>query len=233
MNDTATIPTQGSQSADFNRFASVGSALRPRPARIASFDSDLPVWNTALTGYETKPIEFRRFKWANMEADKTVADVIADQVSCHIAALKALGSGNSSRPLLFQSWLAKLISNCPENPWDELFKKLEQYRGYVDGWNGYDAPAPNQAAVDVARMFLSVMRDNWAIPTRVAPTAVGGIAITRRSGEKKVVVEFYNNGLISALFADDAQQTMSTRRITSDWRELENLTSDMREYLSA
>src|SRR6478735_5211706 len=62
--------------------------------------------------------------------------------------------------------------------------------GIKDGCNRYSAPAPNRQAVDRARRFWEVMKEEGQQPTRVAASAVGGVGITQRRGERMVYVEF-------------------------------------------
>ena len=41
----------------------------------------------------------------------------------------------------------------------------------------------------------------------MAPSAVGGVGITIRGGDRKVYFEFYNDGVVYVLFADLAEHT--------------------------
>lgn len=117
-----------------------------------------------------------------------------------------------------------------EDPWWEMKTKLESFADLSDGWNGYSAPAPNSISIDHAMHFLLTMQVNSCEPTRLAPSAVGGVSITRRVRERKVYVEFLNNGLISALFVDDAARTMKTSRLelSSDFNDA---IAEIEEYL--
>ena len=76
-----------------------------------------------------------------------------------------------------------------------------------DGWNSYSAPAPNGEAIVNAHKFLN---DAAIAPVRVAPSAVGGVGITYRNGDRKVYVEFFNAGGAHGLFADDLKQETHT-----------------------
>ncbi len=70
----------------------------------------------------------------------------------------------------------------PTSAWTRLFEKLESCRILKDGWNGYSAAAPNDLSIQNAHLFLQVMQLEGIEPTRVAPSAMGGIAITRQVG---------------------------------------------------
>src|SRR5437762_843141 len=63
---------------------------------------------------------------------------------------------------------------------DPPIEKLGQIGNHKDGWNRYSAPAPNREAVDRARRFWEVMKEEGQQPTRVAASAVGGVGITQR-----------------------------------------------------
>jgi len=52
-------------------------------------------------------------------------------------------------------------------------------------------------------------------PTRVAPSVVGGVGITRKLGDRRVYFEFYDNGAGHALFALGEQATTSPISIST------------------
>lgn len=91
--------------------------------------------------------------------------------------------------------------------------KLDEMLNLEDGWNSYKAPAPSPIAVQNARVFLAELeKQNFLSPRRVMPSAVGGVGVTL--GEvRHVYVEFYNQGQICALFADDDTETCHTKVI--------------------
>ena len=86
--------------------------------------------------------------------------------------------------------------------WTKWFTRLTNLRGLKDRWNSYTAPRPDELAIRNAEAFLTAMRDADYEPTRLAPSAMGGVAITRRQDKRKVLVEFYNDGRVYALFSD-------------------------------
>lgn len=94
--------------------------------------------------------------------------------------------------------------------WAAKFRNMKELR---DGWNSYSAPAPTPASIDNAYRFFV---DANIPPTRVAPSAVGGVGITYRHGNRKVCVEFFNDGRANGLFADDAAQKMHTLPVEAD-----------------
>jgi hypothetical protein len=109
--------------------------------------------------------------------------------------------------------------------------KVWSFGRLAHGWNGSRAPAPTLPAVVHAARFVAALTEAGDQPTRVAPSAVGGVGITRRVGERKVLVEFFNDGSASALFADDATQQLQTLRVKTTPQGFLDLLGKMREYL--
>lgn len=80
--------------------------------------------------------------------------------------------------------------------------KLSAMISLQKGWDGYDADPPSSLAIAKAQEFLHDMERLGCRPTRVAPSVIGGIGVTRESGDHRAYVEFHNNGQIVALFRD-------------------------------
>jgi hypothetical protein len=100
----------------------------------------------------------------------------------------------------------------------------------TDGWNGYSAVAPAAAAIENAEAFLKAMQKAGYEPTRVAPSAMGGVAVTRRHDGKKVLVEFYNDGRVFVLFAAQPSN-MDVKQIPVDTSAFAKLASEIEAYL--
>ena len=58
---------------------------------------------------------------------------------------------------------------------------------------------------------------------------MGGVAVTRRHGERKVLVEFYNDGTVYALFSDRGAAAMDVKLIPQEL--FATFVATMREYL--
>jgi hypothetical protein len=82
--------------------------------------------------------------------------------------------------------------------------KLEALSSLAPGWKRQGAPPPSDVALRLARQFIVALVNDGQPPTRVAASAVGGVGVTRQAGERMAYVEFYNDGALCALFADDA-----------------------------
>ena len=109
---------------------------------------------------------------------------------------------------------------------------LDQMRRLQEGWNGYSAPAPSGAAILTARSFLSNLLKEHYEPSRLAPSAVGGVGITHKKEKRKVYVEFYNKGEVCALFSDNESSPLS-KRIEPGYNEFRALIEEIRDYLDA
>lgn len=114
--------------------------------------------------------------------------------------------------------------------WQEWFSRLESLAHLKDGWNSYAAPAPGQASIVAARSFLLVMQQERFPPTRIAPSVMGGVGITCREEQRKVYIEFYNDGTAHALFSDGLAG-MNTRPVPYSPDSARAFLSEMRNYL--
>jgi hypothetical protein len=110
--------------------------------------------------------------------------------------------------------------------------KLDEMKRLQEGWNGYSAPVPSGAAIDTARSFLSILSSENYEPTKLAPSAVGGVGITRKEGGRRVYVEFFNDGEVFALFSDRKAEPVSKQVLPGD-RRYRALLKEIKEYLNA
>lgn len=62
-------------------------------------------------------------------------------------------------------------------------------------------PPPTEAAIAASLEFLAFVQVVDLAPSRLAPSVVGGIGITFRRGDRRVYVEFKNDGVGHALFS--------------------------------
>jgi hypothetical protein len=113
--------------------------------------------------------------------------------------------------------------------WQTKFIELNKLK---DGWNGYNAPAPSPKAIDMAESFVDTLLRAKYEPKRLAPSAVGGVAVTQRKRGKKVYVEFFNDGTVFALFSDGSSEPIS-KEVTPGYQSFKALVKEMREYLDA
>jgi hypothetical protein len=110
----------------------------------------------------------------------------------------------------------------------------EQLWGFLSlqpGWNGYNAPPPNQEAVSIATSALGALRGMPFAPSRLAPSAVGGVGITYRRGKRKAYLECYNSGQTVLLLSDDDAEQLQTCKIDPTSEGFSLLPGIVKEYL--
>ena len=75
------------------------------------------------------------------------------------------------------------------------------------GWDGYDADPPTPAAIGRAKAYIDALAGRAILPSRVAPSVVGGVGVTARRFGRRVYAELRNDGKIGMLMArrDDAE----------------------------
>jgi hypothetical protein len=110
--------------------------------------------------------------------------------------------------------------------------KLEHMRKLKAGWNGYSAQPPSHSAIVTAKSFLYALLDERSEPSRVAPSAEGGVGVTHKGKRRRVYVEFFNDGQVLALFSDGKSHPKS-ERINPGTDQFRALTKKIREYLDA
>lgn len=110
-----------------------------------------------------------------------------------------------------------------DNIWDTL-NRLER------GWNGYAAESPSKLAIVRSKEFVDFLLKEGYTPTRIAASVVGGVAVIRRRGNRKVYVEFFNKGKILAMFSDGQTEPI-IHSVSFDERSFHFLLLEMKEYL--
>jgi hypothetical protein len=132
-------------------------------------------------------------------------------VPSHPAALQmgfGMGLPGGRPPRLSGVIVAELTSGwlgmASGNHLAQWFRILEALSRLAPGWNRQGAPAPSEESIRAARQFIVALVNDGQPPTRVAASAIGGVGVTRRVGERMAYIEFCNNGTACALMADDA-----------------------------
>jgi hypothetical protein len=124
-----------------------------------------------------------------------------------------------------------LLPAGAQTTWEEWYKKIESCKALQEGWNGYTAPVPSERAITLAKRFLDAMQSANLLPTRVGPSAMGGIAVTRKVGMRKVLVECYNDGGVFALLSDRRTDDLPVEEVKDDPGSFAALITKMREFL--
>jgi hypothetical protein len=77
--------------------------------------------------------------------------------------------------------------------------QLERLAHVNSGWDSYGAEPPNVAARNSAARILSFLKDAGVVPTKIVPSAEGGVAICFVSGSRYADIECLNAGEILAV----------------------------------
>lgn len=98
-----------------------------------------------------------------------------------------------------------------EREFIQLKESTRKAKAFGKGWDGYDAPAPNEASVTLTLEVLSKVRDSRLTPYSVLPSADGGVGISfRGNGSKRAVLELLNDGTSSYVLYGRGRHTESS-----------------------
>jgi len=87
----------------------------------------------------------------------------------------------------------------------DFSEKLDSFGDLQQGWDSYDAPAPNACAIENARRILEFLALAGAtfLVRRVAPSVEGGVGIVFAcQGQRYSDIECFNDGKIIAIASD-------------------------------
>lgn len=83
------------------------------------------------------------------------------------------------------------------------FENLRQQVGGLarlpKGWDSYGADPPNETAIKTSSDFIGILRDYQLRPTKVSPSAEGGVGICFERDDKYADIEFLNDGDVVAV----------------------------------
>lgn len=114
-------------------------------------------------------------------------------------------------------------------PW---VAKLDGLSRLAAGWNRHGAPSPSEVAIRQARQLIEAMVNDQQPPTRVAASAVGGVGITRRVGDRMAFIEFYNNGTGCVLLTGDEANEAEERILDVGRGAFKDLLNEFKAYLN-
>jgi hypothetical protein len=78
--------------------------------------------------------------------------------------------------------------------YSEAVNSLSALRGLTSDWNGYGAEAPNKEALEAASLTLEQLEAMDLQPSRILPSAAGGVSICFFRPKKYAELEYYNTG---------------------------------------
>lgn len=109
-----------------------------------------------------------------------------------------------------------------------MIAKLDEFAALKKGWNSYRADAPSSLAINTANAVLSALAVANLTPSKVSPSAVGGVGITVREGGRRAYVECYNDGVVYRMLSDGI--TEPDVALVAGFGEL---STEIRRYLDA
>ncbi|MCA1596080.1 MAG: hypothetical protein LC772_06615 [Chloroflexi bacterium] len=107
---------------------------------------------------------------------------------------------------------------------------IEDMALLTDGWDSYEAPAPNLIARSLAEETLRLLVEAGFEPDRVAPSAEGGVAFSWRRANGDANVEFFNDGEV--LMGIHRKGHEPEVRVLIDEAGMRRAFSDIREYMN-
>jgi len=123
----------------------------------------------------------------------------------------------------------RIASEPQQNPsWLSAFDAMACLQR---GWNGYDAPPPNEAAVEIARRLALALNEYYKAPSRTAPSVVGGVGLTIRSKSAKAYIEVYNDKAVYWMYSDGESEPEVHRVDIFDDLEQQRLIEEVRVRL--
>jgi hypothetical protein len=174
----------------------------------------------ATVWHPTNARELFYWFWIGGEAVRTVIE--QKKTSGSVARLLPAGNVAVSYSISSQT--------SDENDLSNWVGKLDGLSRLAPGWNRQDAPAPSIQAIQGARQVIEAMVRDRQPPTRIAASAVGGVGVTRKVGDRMAYIEFYNDGAACALLADDAGDERVID-VPPTRESIENLLEEMKAYL--
>lgn len=89
--------------------------------------------------------------------------------------------------------LEQLTRDLYLQEFESSFRGLEELE---TDWNGYDSAPPSSLSLQRAQGFLNALAAMRFRPTRIVPSAEGGVAVIFSDGRRYGDVEFFNRGAI-------------------------------------
>lgn len=86
------------------------------------------------------------------------------------------------------------------------YRQLDEFKELQDNWNGYGSEAPNNIALTLSHELGDILHEREFEPTRVLPSAEEGVGVSFASGEKRAIIECFNDGdVVAVTYEDDGE----------------------------
>jgi len=93
-------------------------------------------------------------------------------------------------------WIRVEATNLARHESTSSASSLNKLRGLEDNWNGYGSPVPNAAALENAQRVVELLHHEGRAPSRLAPSADGGVEVYLSRGTRYCSIECSNDGTI-------------------------------------
>jgi hypothetical protein len=98
-------------------------------------------------------------------------------------------------------------------------QQLDEMRNLPDDWNGYGSAAPNAMAIRNSLEALYLLHEMDFPPSQLVPSAEEGVGISFASGERRAILECFNDGDI-VVIRYEGDGCPETREIGSSVEEI-------------
>src|SRR5208337_879542 len=145
---------------------------------------------------------------------------------------------SSSRKILtfFKQLIAEAVSTSKflqiEKTYQELRSSLHACATLPDNWDSYGAAKPAKHSVEVADRFLQRLFAELFMPSRVVPSAEGGMALYFNNDNKTAYVEYRNSGKVILAMFDDHSDPIIVELTESNADQFKAL-SFIRSYITS
>jgi len=145
-------------------------------------------------------------------------------------------SGSSSKILtFFKHSIAEAGSTSKflqiAKTYQELRSSLDACATLADNWDSYGAAKPAKHSIEAADRFLQGLFAALFMPSRVIPSAEGGMAVYFSSDNKTAYMEYRNSGEVILAMFDDHSEPIIVELAENDADEYRAL-SLIRSYIT-
>ncbi|HEX6805253.1 MAG TPA: hypothetical protein VF133_16355 [Terriglobales bacterium] len=106
---------------------------------------------------------------------------------------------------LARAWKTSTFLQVQER-FEGLLAALYRFSLLSDNWNSYDAEKPSKNAIRSTARFLKFLYSDLLVPTRLIPSAEGGLAVYFGAEDKTAYIEFRNTGEVVLAMYDELSE---------------------------
>jgi len=134
------------------------------------------------------------------------------------------------RDLVAKTWRTSNFLRL-ERRHEHFLQLLSHFASLGENWDSYESPPPSSEVVASATRFLKKLHDDVFLPSSIAPSAEGGIAIYFNVSDKSAYAEYRNSGQLIVAMYNEEQDPIVIELSTNNADEARAITN-IRQYLS-